>query len=150
ATFYPGNLTEVRSVLSLVASLRHLPGPKVMTARHVADATSLAGRQNLFRMARGVLGGGGRLYLQVLVAPDPSGSRTGVRPVDVDQLVALAETYGATLVLKREGSTDNVRLSAKPRPPARRTPDDADAVDADKMSEVPPPPHLCRLVFQWN
>ncbi|MDO9457050.1 class I SAM-dependent methyltransferase [Nocardioides sp.] len=121
ATFLFGNLTELRSVAATTAALRTVRGPTVMTAVHVADATNATGRTNLLRMARTLLVGGGRLYLQVLVARDPAGRRTGLRPLDLDAFVAEAARHGG-----------------RPAPP-------------DPDHDLPDPPaHLRRLVLQWT
>ena len=86
ASFEWMSLTELRSVMSTGVALAREPGPKIMLARHVADATNDYGRANLLRLARMSLGDG-RLYLQV--AGGPAGSRTpyGVRPLRVPELL---------------------------------------------------------------
>ncbi len=61
------NLLELRSVLAEGALEARLPGPKVVTARHLADATNKVGREHLWRLASMMLRGGGRLYLEFLV-----------------------------------------------------------------------------------
>lgn len=126
ATFRWANLTEVRSTLVTGALLSREPGPKVVLARHVADATNADGRANLLRLARMVLGGQGRLYLQVLSAPAPGGNPVGVHPVDVEALVAQVEASGGTVVARHD--------LAGERPGS---------------SDPGATPYLCRLVVQW-
>jgi hypothetical protein len=62
------NLCELRSTLAESARVAQRPGPRVVTARHVADATDRVGRQHLWRACEMMLRGGGRLYLEFLVA----------------------------------------------------------------------------------
>ncbi|ANH36574.1 LicD family protein [Nocardioides dokdonensis FR1436] len=126
ATFRWANLTEVRSALVTGALLSREPGPRVVLARHVADATNADGRANLLRLARMALGGQGRLYLQVLSAPAPGGNPLGVHPIDVDALVAQVEASGGTVVARHDLAGE------------RPGPTDPGAT-----------PYLCRLVVQW-
>ncbi len=61
------NMLENRHVAVAVVRGALLPGPRVVLARHVADATSAAGRAALWRTAAGILrDGDGRLYLHFL------------------------------------------------------------------------------------
>jgi SAM-dependent methyltransferase len=62
------NLCELRSTLAESARVARRPGPRVVTARHVADATDRVGRQHLWRACEMMLRDGGRLYLELLVA----------------------------------------------------------------------------------
>ncbi len=126
ATFRWANLTEVRSTLVTGALLSRLPGPTVVLARHVADATNADGRANLLRLARMALGGRGRLYLQVLSAPAPGGNPLGVHPIDVDALVEQVHASGGTVVARHD--------LAGERPGA---------------TDPGATPYLCRLVVQW-
>ena len=57
------NLDEWRSVLVEGARMSRIEGPKVVLARHVADATDAFGRESLARFASMSLRGGGRLFL---------------------------------------------------------------------------------------
>lgn len=124
------SLTELRSVLPLGVELSRTPGAKVMLARHVADATTAYGRANLLRLARMSLDGG-RLYLQVATAPAPD-LPYGVRPLDLDALLAEIDRSGGRVVARHDLTRDTVRV--RPRIDAG-TPDAA--------------PHLTRLVVQW-
>lgn len=61
------NLLENRHVAVAVVRGAVLPGPRVLFARHLADATSAAGRRALWRTASGMLhDGDGRLYLMFM------------------------------------------------------------------------------------
>jgi SAM-dependent methyltransferase len=102
-SFAWANLNELRSVLVTGAELARRPGPRVMTARHLADALDATGLENLLRLARMVVGGSGRLHLQVLrapvaqpAAPDPRqlSRAAGTEPVDVDSLVEQITRHG--------------------------------------------------------
>ena len=95
-TFTWANLNELRSALATGAELARRPGPRVVTARHLADALDPTGLEHLLRLARMVVGDSGRLYLQVLRSPaagpaaqDPRQQlrRPGAEPGDVDALV---------------------------------------------------------------
>lgn len=61
------NLTEWRSVLAEGARLAHRPGPRVVLANHVVDATSDVGRRSLGRLCSMALREGGRLFAQFYV-----------------------------------------------------------------------------------
>lgn len=103
------NLLELRSVLAESARVAHIGGRKVVLARHIADATNEVGRANLWRACEMMLRGGGRLYLEVLVArghEDPFAQRLHVRPVRLGVVVRELQARGAT-VLAREVSPDN-------------------------------------------
>lgn len=56
------NLTEWRSVFAEGARLARLPGPRVVMAKHVVDATSTVGRESLGRLCAMALRDGGRLF----------------------------------------------------------------------------------------
>lgn len=107
------NLLELRSVLAEGALEARRPGPKAVIARHLADATNVVGRQNLWRLAGMMLRGqppGGRLYLEFLVdrgQDDPFARQHHLRTL-TPRLVAteLAE-HGAT-VLSRTIRNDAV------------------------------------------
>lgn len=101
-TFRWANLCEHRSVLATVAELGRLPGPRVVMARHVADATNSAGRENLMRMGRLLCRTNGRLYLQVQErGPDAVGNGL-IQPVAADSLLQALQARGGTLVERLE------------------------------------------------
>ncbi|MDP3969977.1 MAG: class I SAM-dependent methyltransferase [Nocardioides sp.] len=97
------NLLELRSVLGEGARAARLPGRRVVTARHVAEATDGVGRRNLWRFADMASRGGGDLYLEVLVrrGAGESRRRDHLRPLPLDLVVAEVEARGGR-VLHRE------------------------------------------------
>lgn len=98
------NLLELRHVLAWGALLAARPGPRVMLARHVVDSTTPLGVDNFWRLASMVLGGGGRLHLEVLteqVVDDES--RTPLTwPVDPDAVAADAAARGGRVVARHD------------------------------------------------
>jgi hypothetical protein len=98
------NLNELRYVLAESARIAHRPGPRTLTARHVADATDRVGRGYLWRACEMMLRDGGRLYLEFLVRRgegDSFARRNHVRALPVDRVVAELEGRGATVVARR-------------------------------------------------
>lgn len=92
------NLTENRSILDAVADLTRLPGPRVVTARHVLDAVDGTGRDNLLRLARVLTRRGGALYCQVQLDGERSPESHGpVTPVDLADVRALVSAHGGTV-----------------------------------------------------
>ena len=75
-------------------------GPRVMLARHVADATNRFGRESLARFASMSLRGGGRLFLDVWTG----GGRTPDRlqPVALDEVARSLTAQGARILVTRE------------------------------------------------
>ena len=107
------NLCELRSVLAEGARVAHLPGRRVVTARHVADATDKVGRAYLWRACEMVLrGGGGRLYVEFVTGrgeDDPFTRSNHLRPLSVRRVVDELEARGATVVsrtMTRQDSPD--------------------------------------------
>ena len=98
------NLCELRSVLAQGARLARLPGPTVVTARHIADATDKVGRAHLWRACEMMLRGGGRLYLEILTdrGDDTFARDQRLRALSVRQVAREAEDRGATVVDKRQ------------------------------------------------
>ncbi|WP_180935893.1 class I SAM-dependent methyltransferase [Nocardioides ungokensis] len=128
ASFMWANLTELRSVMVTGALLARQPGPRVVLARHVADATDATGRAHLLRLARMVAGRSGRLYLQVQIARTPGEGERGVKVLDVDDLLAQVADLGGR-VLERHDLADD---------------EGGDAPDSSSA------PTICRLVITWN
>lgn len=98
------NLCELRSVLAEGARIAHEPGPRVLTARHLADATDKVGRRNLWRVAEMMLRGGGRLYLEFLNTrgeDDPFARQQHLRPLPVDLVEDELNGRGATIVSRK-------------------------------------------------
>jgi hypothetical protein len=103
--FRPMNLCELRSVLCEGARVSRLPGRTVVTARNVAEATDRVGRAHLWRVCEMMLGGGGRLYVELLVGRRGSGEayarREHLRPMLLGSVVAELQQRGATVVSRR-------------------------------------------------
>jgi SAM-dependent methyltransferase len=104
-TFRSMNLTELRSVLSEGARVARLPGPRVVTARHVAEATDRVGRGHLWRVCEMMLAGGGRLYLEVLRDRRRDGDQLArlehLHPVPGRRIVGELRQRGATIVARK-------------------------------------------------
>ena len=94
------NLTEWRSVLAEGARLARLDGPRVMIARHTADATNRFGRESLARFASMALRGGGRLYLDVWTGSGHTPDR--LHAVPLDQVARELTGQGARILVTRE------------------------------------------------
>jgi SAM-dependent methyltransferase len=98
------NLCELRSTLAESARVAHEPGPRVVTARHLADATDKVGRGNLWRAADMMLRDGGRLYLEFLNTRgegDPFARQHNLRPLYVDLVEDELRARGATIVSRK-------------------------------------------------
>jgi hypothetical protein len=112
------NLDEWRSVLAEGARMARVEGPRIMIARHLADATGPFGRESLARFASMALRGGGRLFLDVWSTPGRVPDR--LRPVPVEEVARLMEEQGARILLTRErparaGSKAGSRRSSRGR-----------------------------------
>ncbi len=95
------NLCELRSVLAEGARVAHLPGPRVLTARNIAEATDSVGRAHLWRVCEMMLRGGGRLYLEFLVTRgkgDPFARRNHLRTLPADLVTEELAARGGTVV----------------------------------------------------
>jgi hypothetical protein len=101
------NLCELRSTLTEAALIAHRPGPKVVTARHLADATDAPSRERLWRACEMMLRGGGRLYVEFLVSrgkDDPFAKDEHLRVLPIRRVVQQLQQRGATIV-KRTTNT---------------------------------------------
>jgi hypothetical protein len=99
------NLCELRSTLAESARIAHQPGRKVVTARHIADATNREGRLHLWRACEMMLRGGGRLYVEFLThrgRDDAFASEQHLRPLPMARVVEELESRGATVVARRQ------------------------------------------------
>jgi hypothetical protein len=107
------NLLSLRSTLAEGVRLAHMPGPRIVVARHLADATVAAGRAGAGRLAEMALRGGGRLYLEFWSGP-AGGGREGQlsAPVPVDTVVAELEERGAVIVHREENQVEAASGSA--------------------------------------
>jgi SAM-dependent methyltransferase len=119
ATFDWMNLTELRSVLVTAATLSRAPGPRVVLARHVVEATDRNGRENLFRLAKMVTRGSGRLYLQLRATRRGATGSVDVPRLDLVRLRAQVTALGGRVV-------EDIGLDAQEQPlgagEARATP----------------------------
>ncbi len=92
------NLTELRSVLVTGAALSRTPGPRVVLARHVVESTDRNGRENLFRFAKMVTRGSGRLYLQLRATRRGATGSDDVPRLDLDRLRSQVTALGGRVV----------------------------------------------------
>jgi hypothetical protein len=109
ATFAWMNLTELRSVLATGAVLSRTPGPRVMLARHVLENTDRNGRENLFRLAKMVTRGSGRLYLQLRATRRGATGSVDVPRLDLDRLRSQVTALGGRVV-------EDIALDAQEQP----------------------------------
>jgi hypothetical protein len=94
------NLSEWRSVFCEGARMSRLEGPRVMIARHTADATNRFGRESLARFASMALRGGGRLYLEVWTGPGRVPDR--LRALPLDGVARELTEQGARILMTKE------------------------------------------------
>jgi hypothetical protein len=109
ATFEWMNLTELRSVLVTAAALSRRPGPRVVLARHVVESTDRNGRENLFRLAKMVTRGSGRLYLQLRATRRGATGSSDVPRLDLDRLRSQITALGGRVV-------EDIGLDAQEQP----------------------------------
>jgi hypothetical protein len=125
-TYWTANLLEIRQVLTVGAIVARRPGPVVVTARHLVDATKRPARDRLWRMCRMMLAGeaGGKLYLEFLVRAGSDGyaGRQRVRRRRPAKIVAELEQWGARITHR-----ETIPVSADP--------------GASKV---------CRLIVEWR
>jgi len=97
------NLLELRSMLSGSARVAQVPGRKVLTGRHIADATDRVGRAHLWRACDMMLRDGGRLYLEFLVRRGHGRYARAhhLRPLPVNLVVRELEARGAVIVTRK-------------------------------------------------
>lgn len=121
ATFEPVNFADLRSTLVTGAVLSSLPGRRLVSVHLVAERLNAAQRANLWRLARMVLSGHGRLYLEMARAADSRhGSDTVAfgpwsRRLPVRVLREELEAVGATLehrqaITSTEAAPDTIRM----------------------------------------
>ena len=94
------NLNELRTVLAEGARMSRVEGPRVMIARHTADATNRSGRAALARFASMSLRGGGRLYLDVWTGAGRTPDR--LKAVPIDEVARDLTEQGARILVTRE------------------------------------------------
>jgi SAM-dependent methyltransferase len=140
AEFHTFNLLELRHVLGWGALLAREPGPRVVLARHVADATDSTGRAHLWRFSEMVLRDGGRLYLELLM---PGGGarfarQNFLKPLDPDVVVDELAARGATVLHREELDSEGRGKTEQPEPSKQPTARESDGR------------RTCRMVVQWQ
>ena len=105
------NLNEWRTVLAEGARMSRVEGPRVMIARHTADATNRFGRAALARFASMSLRGGGRLYLDVWTGAGRTPDR--LKPVPIDEVARDLTEQGARILVTRERPARAAARSAR-------------------------------------
>ncbi len=124
ARFLAFNLSELRSVLVTSALVARYDGPRVLMARHLADAVGGKARVNLWRAADMMTRDGGRLHLEFMSEPGGGyGVRHHVHRRPVELIERELRDSGAT-VLSRD-----IRDASAP--------------------EGVPPARICRMVVRW-
>jgi SAM-dependent methyltransferase len=128
ARFLVCNLLELRSVLGTGALLAADAGPRVVTARHVADNVSRRARRNAWTLARMLLRDGGQLYVEFLAQRgDGRLARSQRATVRKPRMVARElEALGATIIER-----EDVRVPKGDR-------------------EDGTPTKICRMVATWD
>jgi len=120
ATFAWMNLTELRSVLVTGATLSRAPGPRVVLARHVVEATDRNGRENLFRLAKMVTRGSGRFYLQLRGTRRGATGSSDIPRLDLDRLRAQLAARGGRVVEELGLDSQEHRLAGQELRPSPR------------------------------
>ncbi len=118
------NLLENRHVAVAVVRAALLPGPRILHARHLADATSALGRAALWRTAAAMLhDGDGRLYLMFMSeqGDDDYAEQNQVGPLALDAVEMELAAAGARVLYCEE----------RPASPAKGA------------------STLCRMVVEW-
>lgn len=108
-TFRWTNLSEFRSIAVTGAELSRAPGPRVVLARHVADATDRQGRDNLLRLARMIAGPQGRFYTEFHTEAGPERA-PGTSPLDLDAFLEQVAARGGTVQSLAHPTPGSVRL----------------------------------------
>ncbi len=104
------NLCELRSVLSESARLAARPGPRVVTVRHVAEATDRQSRERLWRACEMLLRDGGRLYVEVMTSRgegDPFARQQHLHGLGLRKVVEEIGARGGRVVHRETQTTDS-------------------------------------------
>ena len=91
------SLLEMRSVMEAVARIAREPGPRVLLAHHLFDATNEHGRENFLRMARVLTRGSGRAFVQAYVARTERSRKHGLKAVSLDAVKAQVAGAGGRI-----------------------------------------------------
>lgn len=131
---HTANLLELRQSVAWGARLARTEGPRVVLARHFVNATSLRGRDGLWRLSSMVLRGGGRLYLEFFGSqrPRPFTADDLVWEVDPDEIVAEAQAAGGTVEDTSWFTAEGYEMPWRGRD-----------------EEWRPAPRGCRMVVRW-
>jgi hypothetical protein len=102
----PLNFQEWRSVFSEGARVARRPGPRVLMANHLLDATGPFGRDAVARVASMALRDGGRFYADFWSG---GGQRDGgpERPVPLEGVVRVLERQGAHILQATERAAED-------------------------------------------
>ncbi|WP_325118840.1 hypothetical protein [Nocardioides sp.] len=112
----PLNLTDWRSVLCEGARLAHSPGPRVVLAQHVLDATDTQGRRGFARWCAMALREGGTLVAEFHVGDRTEELEWSISEVDPHQLAESLTESGARSITHTEferAGRPTVRLVAE-------------------------------------
>ncbi|QBR91948.1 class I SAM-dependent methyltransferase [Nocardioides euryhalodurans] len=111
------NLTDTRSVFYEGARLARRPGPRIVLAQHVLDATTPVGRDSFARLCSMALRDGGTVYAQFHTGPTTSEVEwaNGVDPEVVADLLRKAGAREVTLTEHGRGGAQHpvVRVVAE-------------------------------------
>jgi hypothetical protein len=113
------NLLSLRSWLAEGARLAHTPGPRVVIARHLADALIPPARDAAWRLCDMALRDGGRLYLEFCSGDrEPRGDGDLLAPVPAETVAAELAAHGAVIVHRED--THETRASGERGRPVSR------------------------------
>ncbi|MFL6159031.1 MAG: hypothetical protein ACJ72D_23330 [Marmoricola sp.] len=113
------NLNSIRSWMGEAARLSHLPGPKVIMARHLIDAESRVAREATWRLVDLAMRQGGRLYLEFVSGrPVPRRKNEPLVPVPVEVVEAALTQRGAVITHREE--FPEITASGEPGRPITR------------------------------
>lgn len=105
-TFRSLNLLDIRSWMSEATRLAHEPGPRTITCRHVIEATTVQGRDAVWRFASMVLREGGRLYVEFLSGPRRSHGSDLLAVLPAELVIAEIKARGGAIAHREEGVED--------------------------------------------
>lgn len=126
-TFRAFNLYDLRQVLATGTRLARAGEPHVLYARFLVEALKDEGRENLWRLAKLALRGGGALYLEFRTGKDRATRESGGPPRNFTRPDTVADeirSHGGRIEHRAEGR----------------------GLDAYEGTD----PHLCRLVARWQ
>lgn len=109
------NFQEWRSVLSEGALVARRPGPRVLLANHLLDATGAFGRDAVARFASMALRQGGRCYADFWSSGGRRSDDATLRPVPVAEVIETLERQGAHILhaAERPAEDDDGRRTGR-------------------------------------